>query len=295
MGSVTKLQVCNLSLSLIGAKNITLAELTTPVTEESKRIAATYTFIRDEVLMEHPWTFSQKRAALVDMTRTERDDWVTATVYTYNALVVQIAYDPTLTKYYKLLVTHTASALFATDLALNYWQLYTSWLTSTVYAKGAKVYNSGVEYSCLVQHTSGTFATDLTSVYWVATELIEDMDDEITNIFYLPTDILRINKLSDEDAAYEIIGNRLYVDADALSIKYTYSNDDPTLYSPLFVTALATRLAAEICFNITQSAVKSRDILEKYESIDLRRAMAADSSQGSPEELDMTEWEESKL
>ena len=124
---------------------------------------------------------------------------------------------------------------------------------------------------------------------------LTDMDDEITNIFYLPTDILRINKLSDEDAAYEIIGNRLYVDADALSIKYTYSNDDTTLYSPLFVMALATRLAAEICFNITQSAVKSRDILEKYESIDLRRAMAADSSQGSPEELDMTEWEESKL
>ena len=120
MGSVTKLQIANIALSLIGAKNLTTFGET--ITEEGKRINATYDFIRDEVLMEHPWTFAQKRLALVDMTRTEQDDWVTATVYA----VDDIVYDLTLTLYYKCLVANTSSALFATDLAAVDWELYTT-------------------------------------------------------------------------------------------------------------------------------------------------------------------------
>lgn len=287
--STTKLNIANLALSLIGSKRITTFGETT--SEEGKEINATYAFIRDEVLMEHPWSFAQKRVSLVDMTRTDVDDWVTATDYA----VDDIVYDPTLAKYYKCLVANTSAALFATDLASVYWVLYTTWVTGTVYAPGDKVYNSGIEYACLVQHTAGTFATDLSSVYWVATETITSLDDELTNVFYLPTDFLRYNRVSDEDAAIEIVGNRLLADTDTLSIKYTYSNDDPTLYSPMFVTALASRLAAEMCFNLTQSANKAKDILTKYESIDLPRAMAADSSQGSPEEMTDTEWEEARI
>lgn len=291
MSSVTKVQIANLALSLIGAKNITTAELTTPVTEESKRIQATYAFVRDEVLMEHPWSFAQKRVALVEMTRTEQDEWVTATAYAIDDIV----YDPTNAKYYKCLVAHTSATKFATDLTAVNWELYTDWVTSTVYAKGDKVYNSGVEYACLVNHTSGTFATDLTSVYWVATELVVSLDDEITNVFYLPTDFLKITRLSDTQSVHELVGNRLLADTDTMSIKYTYSNDDPTLYSAQFVTALATRLAAEICFNITQNATKAQNVLEKYERVDLPRAMASDSAQGTSESLTIDEWEEARL
>lgn len=291
MGTSSKLIISNLALSLIGAKNITLAELTTPVTEESKRIAAVYNSIRDEVLMEHPWSFAQKTVTLADMTRTSQDDWTTATAYA----VDDIVYDPTLTYYYKCLIAHTSTTLFATDLAAARWVLYTSWVTGTVYAKSAKVYNSGIEYACLVNHSSSAlFATDLVSVYWVVTEKVVDMDDDITNILYLPTDFLSVTRISDSDATHRLLGNRLLADTDALSIEYTYSNDDPTLYSAMFVTALASRLAAEICFNITQSAVKAGNVLEKYEKVDLPRAMAADSKQGSPEGLEMTEWESSR-
>lgn len=291
MGSSSKLIISNLALSLIGAKNITLAELTTPVTEESRRIYAVYNSIRDEVLSEHPWSFARKRVDLVDMTRTDQDDWVTATAYA----VDDIVYDPTLTKYYKCLVAHTSVALFATDLASAYWELNTDWVTATVYAKGDKVYNSGVEYSCLVNHTAGTFATDLTSVYWVATELVVDMDDDMLYVFYLPTDFLCVTRLSSSTVTYKLALNRLLADTNTLAIEYIYSNDDPTLYSPKFVTALASRLAAEICFNITQSTTKANDVLTRYETIDLPRAMAADSAQGTPEELDVTEWETSRL
>jgi hypothetical protein len=121
------------------------------------------------------------------------------------------------------------------------------------------------------------------------------MDDELTAIFYLPTDYLKYTRLSDDEASIEVVGNRLLSDTDSLSIKYTYSNDDPTLYSPMFITTLSSRLAFEIGFNLTQSANKAQAILEKYERLDLPRAMSADSSQGSPEELNVTEWEESRL
>jgi len=43
-----------------------------------------------------------------------------------------------------------------------------TWVTSTVYALNDAVYEStnGQSYLCVVAHTSGTFSTDLTSVYW---------------------------------------------------------------------------------------------------------------------------------
>jgi len=290
MGSATKVQIANLALSQVGARNITTFGETT--TEEGQRINATYAFILEEVLLEHPWTFAQKRTALVEMTRTEQDDWVTATAYA----VDDIVYDPTLAKYYKCLIAHTSAALFATDLTAVRWVLYTDWVTATVYAKGDKVYNVGIEYSCLVNHTaSALFATDLALTYWVATELVTDLDDYLTNVFYLPTDYLKVNQLSDTDSIHQVLGNRLLCDTSEISIRYTYRNDDPTLYSGQFIVALATRLAAEICFNLTQSANKAQILLEKYMQLDLPRATSADSQQGTPETIIQDEWENARI
>ena len=43
----------------------------------------------------------------------------------------------------------------------------TAWSTSTAYTIGNRVLESTVTYICTVAHTSGTFATDLSSGYWV--------------------------------------------------------------------------------------------------------------------------------
>ena len=104
--TTTKLIISNLALIKIGSKLITtFGETTTP---QGRAVNACYASMLDEVLEEHLWTFAQKRVALIDMTEPEDyDDWVTGTVYTYDALTVQIVYDPTLARYYKLKVTHT--------------------------------------------------------------------------------------------------------------------------------------------------------------------------------------------
>jgi len=45
-------------------------------------------------------------------------------------------------------------------------RLVSGWLTDTVYTTDQYVWQSGLLYKCAVAHTSDTFATDLTSVYW---------------------------------------------------------------------------------------------------------------------------------
>lgn len=43
----------------------------------------------------------------------------------------------------------------------------TAWLTATAYVVGNYVTNGGFTYKCLVNHTSGTFATDLAANKWI--------------------------------------------------------------------------------------------------------------------------------
>ena len=43
---------------------------------------------------------------------------------------------------------------------------FSAWVTSTAYAVGDTVATAGVTYTCLVAHTSGTFATDLAAAKW---------------------------------------------------------------------------------------------------------------------------------
>ena len=42
-----------------------------------------------------------------------------------------------------------------------------AWVTATLYRVGQQVISSNLTYTCLIQHTSGTFATDLTAINWV--------------------------------------------------------------------------------------------------------------------------------
>lgn len=57
----------------------------------------------------------------------------------------------------------------------------TSWLTATAYAVGDKrvypVSSAGACYRCLVAHTSGTFAADLASSYWVLMPVLSILEE----------------------------------------------------------------------------------------------------------------------
>jgi hypothetical protein len=63
--------------------------------------------------------------------------------------------------------TFTYDLEVSTDGSTGWASITAAWLTSTAYTVGMRVTNGGSTYTCLVDHTSGTFATDLTAAKWL--------------------------------------------------------------------------------------------------------------------------------
>lgn len=97
---------------------------------------------------------------------------------------------------------------------------YAAWVTATPYALGALVSNGGSYYRCLVAHTAGVFATDLSAGDWTLTQgathyattgdsgwdytedsgLVSDAPElgPYTYAFDLPSDCLTVVRVTDE-------------------------------------------------------------------------------------------------
>jgi len=278
--AVTKLTIYNKTLSLCGSRRLsTVAD----DVEEQRLVTDVYDDCRDSMLMEHPWTFAQKRAELIDMTHPDVDLWETATSY---AVGDTVFYNDVV---YNCLIANT-SVTFSVELAALDWEVKLTWVTATGYAKGDQVYSSGLNYTCLTAHTAGTFATDLTSVYWILSEVLNFTEDGMSYIFYRPTDLLEVNMFSNRLARIKVEELRILSNVDDLKIIYTYSLDTPSSYTSQFRDALAGKIASEICFSLTNSATKAEKLLQKFESVTLPKAVFSDSTQGSPREARADEW-----
>ena len=186
MGSATQVRVINMALSKLGAKRITTIS---DDTVSARAAVAVYTEILDEVLMESPWTFAQKRVALAEL-----------------------GTDPV-------------------------WE-----------------------------------------------------DDGMTVAYGIPTDMLKLNYTNMPSAIVRVEAVGILSDTSSLEILYTYRATDTTKYSTMFVTALATRLASEMAFGLTNSKTAMEYLMKEYEDIRLPRAIAADSQQGSPRQMAQNEW-----
>lgn len=107
--------------------------------------------------------------------------------------------------------------------------------------------------------------------------------------FPLPVDCLRVLDIAVE-TRWIVEGRAILTDAGApLQIRYIRRVDDPNLFDPLFVEALAARLAVELCEALTQSNTKRQALLEDYGRI-VERARAADGQEGLPAPLAESPW-----
>ena len=105
--------------------------------------------------------------------------WVTGTAYAVGDCVTNSGLA------YVCLTAHTASALFATDLALVRWLLVsTAWANSTVYTVGQRVSSGGSAYVATITHTSvaspDVFATDLAAGKWILTTATGEALNNVT-------------------------------------------------------------------------------------------------------------------
>lgn len=126
--------------------------------------------------------------------------------------------------------------------------------------------------------------------------------------YALPADFLRLDMINDmypsvsldnyistEVADYAIENKKILTDLDApLKIRYGANVTDPNIWDPLFIEALACRLAAEICEDLTQSTPKRQQAWTEYRQA-LQMAKRANAIERPPAQLPDDSWVFSRL
>lgn len=116
--------------------------------------------------------------------------------------------------------------------------------------------------------------------------------DETTDVvvYRKPSDWIKPIKKSVQGARISIEGNRVIADVLNLKVIYTRLETNTDKYFPKFTNAFAMRLAAELCFKLTNSVSKTKEMMSLYRDDALPSAVAVDSTQGSPDEINQDEW-----
>jgi hypothetical protein len=110
-----------------------------------------------------------------------------------------------------------------------------------------------------------------------------------TYAFTPPADFLQLDQVR-YNPDYEFEGGKILTDEGAtLYIKYIAQITTTGNYSPVFVEALATRLAWEAAEEVTQSNTKKTDLLRAYDLI-LKDAYHVDAKENPIEDLEEDDW-----
>ena len=259
---MTKIQIVNKSLRVIGQGRLTLAQLTADSPETARIVNDVYDSIRDEVLEVHPWNFSQKRANLTQL-GGEVTDW------TDNGSDV----------WYATLTTAPASVTFNGIVGTE--------VASVVLCVAAYNWYFDSTNSLLYVYSTSDPDTAFDKVIAVIPEF------EYQNAFELPTDCLRVVRMENDDAIFIVEGTRLLTNETEAKVLYIAQITTESLFKPSFIMAFAQRLAAEIAIPVTNSAKIAESALSTY-LIKLREAKSMDGQKGTAKEIDEYKWEQSR-
>lgn len=101
------------------------------------------------------------------------------------------------------------------------------------------------------------------------------------NYFQLPSDLVAIVELSEPNAIWEVEGEMILTNAETLGIEYVYFLTDTSKYPAYFIDAFACKLAADMCYELTNSNEKTMTLLELYKGEYLPIAKTKNSREGS--------------
>lgn len=121
-------------------------------------------------------------------------------------------------------------------------------------------------------------------------DVLPSTDTGTVVVYEKPTDFIKPNKQSDVLAILKVEQDKIISNVEDLKLIYTFRNEDTTTYFAKFTQALVLRLAAEICFRITNSVSKAQELMKLYEDDVLPKALSVDSTQGTPDEMSQDEW-----
>ncbi len=117
----------------------------------------------------------------------------------------------------------------------------------------------------------------------------------------LPADFIKLVQVNEfyartnsQQALWSVESGLILTNLSApLKVRYVWRVDNPGLFDPLFVEALACRLAMEACETLTQSETKFGRCAEQYKAA-LSEALRVDSIANPPDELPAGSWLDSR-
>lgn len=85
--------------------------------------------------------------------------------------------------------------------------------------------------------------------------------------FSVPSDCLRVLKSNDPYLDWQFESNKILTnEGDTIYVRYIKRVEDPNAFDSLFIEALASRLAMELCEELTQSNQKAQLIRDDYKN-----------------------------
>ena len=106
----------------------------------------------------------------------------------------------------------------------------------------------------------------------------------------VPADMLRLLEIRDLRAdEYQMEGNTILTNESVLYLRYVHRVTDPNEYDALFIDAVSSRLAYEMCESLTQSNTKRELLWADYQN-SLTRAKSVDAQENPPTAFVEDEW-----
>lgn len=107
--------------------------------------------------------------------------------------------------------------------------------------------------------------------------------------YNIPADCIYVIEV-DTEYDWRVEGRQILTDGNtSIHIRYAKDETDPEQYDPALTAVMASRLAAEIAYRITDSATMRDRMWQEYE-MQLERAAMADATEQSPADFEEDDW-----
>lgn len=111
-------------------------------------------------------------------------------------------------------------------------------------------------------------------------------NDNMNNYFKLPSDLITIVDVENKGTVWRVEEENIICNASSFGLLYVFYNDDTSKYPSYFVDAFATKLAYDVCYNLTNSTTMT-DMCYKLAEKKLLEAKSKDVKQGgTPSPID---------
>ena len=115
------------------------------------------------------------------------------------------------------------------------------------------------------------------------------------NSFTLPADYIRILQTPDDVTDWQVENGKILTnDSAPLNVRYVARIDDTTLYDPNFIEAVASKLAYELCEEVTQSNSKLANLAADYKAT-ISEAGRLNAFEKYPESPPTDDWLTARL